>query len=119
MVWIVDDSESVRKSVAAVLETANMEVRDYASAAAFLADFKPGSTGCLVLDHHMPDMTGLQLLQRLQADGEAPPTIIITGQGDEALKQRALAAGAIAYINKPLDAGDLIELVERAILNPP
>lgn len=117
VVWIVDDVESVRKSIAAVLETANMAVCDYPSAAEFLAEFKPGAIGCLIVDHHMPEMTGLELLQHLQARSGAPPTIVITGQGDEALKKRILDAGAMTMLNKPVDADELIQLIERAMLN--
>jgi FixJ family two-component response regulator len=117
VVWVVDDVESVRKSIAAVLETANMAVCDYASAADFLADFKPGAVGCLIVDHHMPDMTGLELLQHLQAESGAPPTIVISGQGDERLKQHVMSAGAITMLNKPVDADELIELIERVTLN--
>jgi FixJ family two-component response regulator len=117
IVWVVDDVESVRKSIAAVLETANMAVCDYASASDFLAEFKPGAIGCLIVDHHMPDMTGLQLLQHLQAQSGVPPTIVITGQGDEALKQRLMAAGALTMLNKPVDADELIQLIEQLMPN--
>jgi FixJ family two-component response regulator len=117
VVWVVDDVESVRKSIAAVLETANMAVCDYASAAEFLSEFKPGAVGCLIVDHHMPDMTGLELLRHLQAQSGAPPTIVISGQGDGRLKERVLSAGAIAMLNKPVDAGELIGLIERVTLN--
>ena len=119
VVWIVDDIESVRKSIAAVLETANMAVCDYASATDFLAEFKPGSIGCLVVDHQMPDMTGLELLQHLQAQSAAgaPPAIVITGHGNESLRQRLMAAGAVTMLNKPVDADELIDLIERVMLN--
>ena len=118
IVWIVDDVESVRKSIAAVLETANMAVCDYASAAAFLAEFKPGAIGCLVVDHHMPDMTGLELLQHLQGQNGAPPTIVISGHANQALHDKAIAAGAVKMINKPVDADELIQEIERVMLNP-
>ena len=73
VVWIVDDAISVRKSIAAVLET-TVVVRDFGSAREFLADFAPGP-GCLILDHHMPDMTGLELLHHLRRrDCRSPPS---------------------------------------------
>jgi two-component system CheB/CheR fusion protein len=109
--------ESVRKSIAAVLETANMAVCDYASASEFLADFKPGAIGCLIVDHHMPGMTGLELLQHLQAHTTAPPTIVITGHGDDGLRGRLLAAGAVTMLDKPVDADELIHLIERVMPN--
>ena len=114
LVWVVDDVESVRKSIAAVLETADMRVCDYPSAADFLADFKPGTTGCLIVDQQMPGMTGLDLLKHL--DGAAPPTIMISAHGNQALRARALAAGAVAMIDKPVDADELIAVVEQALV---
>jgi FixJ family two-component response regulator len=117
VVWIVDDIESVRKSIAAVLETANMAVCDYASAADFLTEFKPGAIGCLVVDYQMPGMTGLELLQHLKANSGVPPTIVITGHGNDALKQRLVAAGATTMLDKPVDADELIQLIEKVMLN--
>jgi FixJ family two-component response regulator len=118
LVWVVDDVESVRKSIAAVLETADMTVRDYRCAADFLADFKHGTAGCLIVDHHMPDMTGLELLRHLTAGRGAPPTIVISAHGDRALKDKVLAAGAVAMLDKPVDAGELISMVERVVGGP-
>ena len=115
VVWVVDDVESVRKSIAAVLETADFSVRDYPSASAFLADYSPGTRGCLVVDYNMPEMTGLELLQKLKADRSAPPTIVITGHGNKALEERLLEAGALAMLDKPVDADELIARIERAL----
>lgn len=116
LVWVVDDVESVRKSIAAVLETADMTVRDYRCAADFLADFKDGTAGCLIVDHHMPDMTGLELLRHLRAgSGAPPPTIVISAHGDRALKDKVMAAGAVAMLDKPVDAGELIAMVEGVV----
>jgi FixJ family two-component response regulator len=115
-VWVVDDVESVRKSIAAVLETADMAVCDYPSAAAFLADFRPGTPGCLIVDQQMPGMTGLELLKHLMADRSAPPTIVISAHGNHGLRDRVMAAGAVALLDKPVDAGELISVVERALV---
>ena len=117
LVWLVDDVESVRKSIAAVLETANMRVQDYSSAAEFLADFKPGTAGCLIVDHHMPGMTGLELLVHLRAGPGAPPIIVISAHGNQALRNRILKAGAVAMLDKPVDADELIAVVEQALVN--
>lgn len=119
LVWVVDDVESVRKSIAAALETADITVRDYPSAAAFLADFNPGTTGCLIVDHQMPGMTGLELLQQLSRSPGAPPTILISAHGNQALREKVLAAGAVAMLDKPVDAEELLALVERALVNAP
>jgi FixJ family two-component response regulator len=115
VVWLVDDVASVRKSIRAVLETADFTVRDFASAKEFLADFRPGSPGCLVVDQHMPDMSGIELLQHLSERGITPPAIVITGQGDSALRAKAMHAGAIAMLDKPVDGVELIELIEATL----
>jgi two-component system, LuxR family, response regulator FixJ len=115
VVWVVDDVESVRKSIAAVLETANLSARDYPSAAAFLQDYQPETRGCLVVDYNMPGMTGLELLQKLKADRIALPAIVITGHGSKALQERLLEAGALAMLEKPVDADELIAVIERAL----
>lgn len=117
LVWVVDDVTSVRKSIAAALETADVTVRDYPSAADFLADFKPGTSGCLIVDHHMPGMTGLELLQHLRSGQGAPPTIIISGHGNQALRDKIMAAGAVAMLDKPVDADELLAVVERALVD--
>ena len=117
LVWVVDDADSVRQSLAAVLETADIQVQGYPSAKAFLDDFEPDSTGCLIVDHHMPDMTGLELLQHLRVRDTKIPTIFITGRGDAAMTENALKAGAIAVLNKPVDGDELITLIESVMLN--
>jgi two-component system response regulator FixJ len=115
VVWIVDDAESVRKSIAAVLETADIAVRDYGSAAEFLADFRTNMTGCLVVDHHMPDMTGLDLLIHLREQNIDMPVIVVTGQGDAVLKQRVEAAGAVTMLHKPVNGNELGALIKKVM----
>lgn len=115
VVWIVDDAVSVRKSIGAVLETADILVRDYGSAGEFLADFAPTQPSCVIVDHHMPDMTGLELLIQLRKQGVTVPVIVITGQGDPLLKQKALQAGALTMLHKPVDGDELIALIEGAV----
>lgn len=115
VVWIVDDAVSVRKSIGAVLETADIEVRDYGSAGEFLAAFAPVEPSCLIVDHHMPDMTGLELLLHLRKEGNTVPVIVITGGGDAVLKEKALQAGAVTMLHKPVDGDELITLIESLI----
>ncbi|MDB5735875.1 MAG: fixJ [Alphaproteobacteria bacterium] len=115
VVWIVDDAVSVRKSIGAVLETADITVRDYGSAGEFLADFAPAEPSCLIVDHHMPDMTGLELLLHLRQQGITVPVIVITGQGDPILKEKALKAGAVTMLHKPVDGDELITLIETVM----
>ena len=119
LVWVVDDVESVRKSIAAALETAGVTVCEYPSASEFLADFKPGTAGCLIIDHQMPGMTGLELLKQLKTGQGSPPTIVISAHGNRALKDRIMAAGAVAMLDKPVDADELLTLVNRALVHAP
>jgi two-component system response regulator FixJ len=90
-------------------------VRDYGSAGEFLADFAPVEPSCLIVDHHMPDMTGLELLMQLRKNGITVPVIVITGKGDPVLKQKALEAGAVTMLHKPVDGDELIALIETVI----
>lgn len=117
LVWIVDDAESVRKSIGAVLETDDIAVRDYGSAREFLADFAPVVPGCLVVDHHMPDMTGLELLQHLRKQNIIIPVIIITGDGDDLLKEKAVKAGALTMLHKPVNGNELSALIRSIMPN--
>ena len=115
MVWIVDDAESVRKSIAAVMSTTDIIVYDYGSAEEFLAEFEPGEDCCVVVDQHMPGMTGLELLQTLRKRSITVPVIVITGQGDALLKEKALEAGAMMLLHKPVDGEELITLIETIL----
>jgi two-component system response regulator FixJ len=119
VVWIVDDAVSVRKSIGAVLETADIEVRDYGSAGEFLAEFAPIEPSCLVVDHHMPDMNGLELLLHLRKEGVSVPVIVITGAGDAVLKEKVLQAGAVTMLHKPVDGDELIALIQTLTANKP
>ncbi len=115
IVWVVDDTESIRTSVRAVLEARSHKVRTCASAGEFLQQFVPGEAGCLIVDFQMPGMTGLELLQQLRASGHSLPVIVITGAGDAALAKRIMTIGALAMLHKPIDADALITLVEQAL----
>ena len=120
VVWIVDDVATVRESTRALLETYGMTVRDYASARGYLADFDSNSTakGCLILDLHMPEMSGLELLETLRARGAMFPIIVFTGRGDDALKEQVIGAGAVAMLHKPVDDKELVSLIEQAMRDP-
>lgn len=118
VVSIVDDTVSVRKSIGAVLETSDITVRDYGSARDFLADFASPAAGCLIVDHHMPDMTGLELLLHLRREGHTIPVIVITGKGDAALREKAIKAGAVNLLYKPVDGEELITLIESVLPAP-
>ncbi len=106
-IFVVDDDEAARDSLKALLESAGFRVETFSSGEAFLGAADPGARGCLILDLHMPGLDGLQVQASLAKYGLALPTLIVTGCGDKAACGRALAAGAIAFLEKPV-RGDLL-----------
>jgi FixJ family two-component response regulator len=114
VVHVVDDDEAVRDSMRALLESHGLEVRDYASARAFLIGTPPHPRGCLLLDLHMPGMGGLELLDMLHARGSKLPVIAITGRSDHALKDRVVRAGALMLLDKPVADDMLLNSLARA-----
>jgi two-component system, LuxR family, response regulator FixJ len=116
VVHVIDDDEAVRESLSFLLRTANVTVRTYDSALAFLnAVGEPGS-GCIIADVRMPDMTGIELLGRLRANKIGIPVIVITGHGDVPLAVEAMKAGAADFLEKPFD-DDIILTAVRAALS--
>jgi two-component system response regulator FixJ len=113
-VYIVDDDADVRDSARALLESYDLAVQEFASARAFLEGFKADGMGCLLLDLHMPEMSGLELLELLRRREIGLPVIIVTGRGDAAARERARRAGAFAFLEKPVDHS-LIDTVGRAL----
>jgi FixJ family two-component response regulator len=113
---VVDDDEAVRDSMRALLESYGIEVRDYASAGEFLAAGQARNPGCVLLDLHMPGMSGLELLETLKNQGSKLSVIAITGRGDTVLKERAVRAGAVTLLDKPVADDRLLDSLERALL---
>ena len=114
-VYVIDDDDVVRDSFRSLLESHGLAVRDYASAEDFLADRQQPKVGCLILDLHMPRMTGLQLLVELQKQRLHLPVIAITGRGDPALKQQVAQAGAFALLEKPMNDDVLLWTIKSAV----
>ena len=114
-VFIVDDDEFVGDSLKALLECAGMVVEVYGSAREFLDACASPRSGCLVLDHHMSGMSGLELLQTLAANNNDIPVILMTGCSDANTKSRAMQAGAVALLEKPFEDQLLLETIERAL----
>lgn len=112
-VYIVDDDESVRDSLRTLLEIYDLPVSGYASAQDFAIAFRPGTAGCLVLDQHMPDMTGLEFLERHGALLRSLPVVMVSGRADTDILERARKAGVAAFLDKPFDADQLVDIVQR------
>jgi two-component system response regulator FixJ len=113
-IYLVDDDEAVRDSFCVLLQGFGMEVLPFESAEAFLAAGPIARSACLVFDHHMPGMTGLDLLELLRANGNDTPAIIITGRADRVVQERARSAGVTALLDKPVDADTLLRAIKAA-----
>jgi two-component system response regulator FixJ len=113
-VHIVDDEEVVRKSLAFLLTMAGFTVRVHESATAFLAAAPSIRNGCLITDLRMPDMSGVELLQRLRRLDVRIPSIVITGHGDVPMAVEAMKAGALDFIEKPFEDEVLIRAIKSA-----
>jgi two-component system response regulator FixJ len=114
VVHIVDDDEAVRKSLAFLLSTAGLPVRVYESATSFLSALSSLQAGCLITDVRMPDMTGIELLQRLRQKDVMLPVIVITGHGDIPLAVEAMKSGAVDFIEKPFADEAILRAVRSA-----
>jgi two-component system response regulator FixJ len=99
---VVDDDEAVRESLRFLLETAGFRVETFASAAQFLQLAAHQTLSCLLLDQHMPQLTGLDLLRELRRRGEWLPVALMTGSPSPELARRAKELGAVEVIEKPL-----------------
>lgn len=115
VVHVIDDDDAVRDSLAFLLETSGCAVRSYASAVSFLTGLANHAPGCVLTDVRMPDMDGLELLRRLSGQAGDWPVIVMTGHADVPLAVRALKAGAVDFLEKPLDDAALLAAVRRAL----
>jgi two-component system response regulator FixJ len=114
-VHVIDDDEAMRDSLEFLFQTADLPVRVYDSAAAFLGQLDGGVTGCVVTDVRMPQMTGLDLLREIRRRGHELPVIVITGHGDIPLAVEAMQAGAQDFLEKPFNDERLLGLVRQAL----
>lgn len=117
-IYLVDDDEAVRDSLKLLLEAHGCRVEDYGSTGDFLRGFQPGERQCLILDHHLPEMNGLDFLESDDGARLRLPVILVTGGGDDGLKDRALRAGADAYFDKPLRDSELVATILRLLDAP-
>lgn len=115
LVAIVDDDETVGEAIKEFIETAGLSARAFASAEAFLDSECVAQTSCLVADVQMPGLDGLQLHRKLISAGRNIPVIFITAFPTEAVRTRALQAGAICFLKKPFDPTVLLEGIRSAI----
>ncbi|MDP9096273.1 MAG: response regulator [Pseudomonadota bacterium] len=115
VIFVVDDDTDIREALRGVLEAHGSVVEDYPGGEQFLAAYRPGREACLVVDAAMPGMDGLELLARLDEAGHRLPAIMITGHGDVAMAVRAMKAGALDFIEKPVRTPELLASIGRAL----
>jgi FixJ family two-component response regulator len=113
-VFLVDDDASVLKALSRLLRTRGYEVRPFASSPAFLAEHDASIPGCAVFDVSMPGLDGLELQEVLTTGGSQRPVIFLTGKGDIPTSVRAMRAGAIDFLTKPVRDTDLLAAIARA-----
>ena len=118
LVSIVDDDESLRKALDNLIRSMGWEVLSFESAEAFLDSGAACRTQCLISDVTMPGMSGIEMHAQLISQGIAPPTIFITGYPTAQDKIVALANGALAYVEKPVDSNLLMATVQKVISTP-
>jgi len=114
VVYLVDDDVSVREAITGLLESVQIEVLNFESAESFLRHERSDTAGCLVLDLQLPEMSGLELQERLRHSSN-PPIIFITGRGDIPSSVRAMKAGAVEFLTKPIDSETLIAAIRNAL----
>jgi two-component system response regulator FixJ len=115
MVHVIDDDDAVRESLEFLLRTAQIPVRTYDSATAFLDVLPAAESGCIITDVRMPDLSGIDLLRRLKELDVTMPVIVITGHGDVPLAVEAMKVGAVDFFEKPFDDEALIGAVRSAL----
>ncbi len=115
VVHVVDDEASVRDSLRWLLESVGLRVCTHADGEAFLAEYRPQTCGCVLLDIRMPGLSGIEVLERMAQDGRRVPVIVFTGHADVPLAVRAMRLGAFDFIEKPYSDSLLLERVQRAL----
>ena len=116
ILYIVDDDPEVRRALARLLRSAGYTTRSFGSASEFLVSGEARfSAGCIILDLAMPGLNGLELQEYLSASECHRPIIFLTGNGDISKSVRAMKAGAVNFLTKPVDDRELLDAVEEAL----
>jgi FixJ family two-component response regulator len=115
VISIIDDDELVRDAVQNLIRSLGYAVATHASAESYLSSSDHWNSSCVIADIQMPGMSGVDLQTQLIAEGNPTPIIFMTAFGDEAVRKRVLDAGALAYLNKPINDNALIHCLEKAL----
>jgi len=116
LISVVDDDQSVRESLARLIRSVGLDVEAFASAEEFLNAGPRRRAACLILDIRMPGMSGLELQKALMVTDPELPVIFVTAHGsDKNLRARALSAGAVDYLLKPLQEDEVLKAIDAAL----
>jgi len=115
VVFVIDDDESMRRSLASLLRSVGLDARVFSSPQEFTRAERPDAPGCLVLDVRLPGMSGLAFQEQLAKAGIGLPIIFISGHGDVPMTVRAMKAGAVEFLTKPFDDQVLLDAIHAAI----
>jgi len=113
-VFLIDDDTGVLKALTRLLRTAGYKTKAFSSPEAFLDEHDPSVPGCAVLDLTMPGLDGLEVQRKLAGEATSRPIVFLTGHGNVPVSVRAMKAGAVDFLQKPIKRADLLEAVERA-----
>jgi two-component system, LuxR family, response regulator FixJ len=115
VIYLIDDDDAVRQSLEFLLKTAGITVRGFESAKAFLEVLPQIRSGCIITDVRMPEITGIELLQKIKSLNPELPVIVVTGHGDISLAVEAMKIGAVDFLEKPFDDALLLTTVHAAL----
>jgi FixJ family two-component response regulator len=115
IVYIIDDDDDVRDSTQELLQCYGFTVQGFAFGRDFLQKFDPAAGICIILDLHMPDISGFQVLDALQARGNTVPVILFSGRSDFTTEEFANRSGVVALLAKPIDAKQIIDLIRNLV----
>ncbi|ANB77506.1 response regulator receiver protein [Paraburkholderia phytofirmans OLGA172] len=118
VVSIVDDDKAVRLALGSLIRSLGWQVRTYESAEEFLSSGEAAHTSCLISDVRMPGMSGIEMHERLRAQGHAPATIFVSAYPTPSLQAKAVGAGALVLLQKPYRAAALTHWLSVALGNP-
>ena len=115
LVVVIDDDPDIRNALQGLLETVDLQAALYATASEFLASKRPQGPCCIVVDVRLPGLSGLDFQQELARENIPIPVIFITGHGDIPMSVRAMKAGAVEFLTKPLRDQDLLDAIQAAL----
>ena len=122
LVAVVDDEESVCRALFRLLRAVGLDVETFSSGTTFLDSIRERRPSrrpdCVVLDLHLPGLTGIDVQRRLKSDGINLPIVMITGNEEAGVKERVLAEGAFAFLLKPLNKQTLLDAIENSVRPP-